>query len=1074
LHEDQTGIPSAMQKNPVHENEYSVPENQLLHKLVEQQITDYPQKIAVRLEEKTLTFLELHLASDRLAEQLFAKGIKNCIIGVVVERCCELIITLMAILKTGSCYLPMDPGHPRKRLQIILEEARPRCIISQEKWLPALGVSDCKLTKADLSFTPSFSARFFSSPMTTPDDIAYIMYTSGSTGKPKGVMISHLAVCNRLLWMRDFLQIDANDNILQKTPYTFDVSLWEFFLPLISGATLVLAKPQAHVDPFYISGIIKEQKITTVHFVPSMLSHYLSDTLSESNKSLRRVICSGEVLTAGLVNAFFKKIDSRLYNFYGPTEATIDVSAFECLKDAQMTEVPIGFPIANTRVYVLDEALKPVKGQKTGELYIAGVCLAKGYLKNPLLTSERFLPNHISPEFGDKLYRTGDLAYFLPDGNLVFAGRIDQQIKLRGYRIEPAEIEALIDSYTGVRKCAVVMQQMQETEPYLAAFVEVENRASILPDLIRSFLIEHLPTYMIPLHFIVIDQLPLTSSGKTDRKHLQETSIQKQLQTNDLDDPRYSIMIQIWKSLLTGVRFGIHTHFFACGGHSLLALRLTSLVRTTFNIEVKITDVFNFPTIASFVSNVIEPQTNRKDAFPNEIPSYPHQERYPLTSEQEGLAFLHFMDSNSSAYHIPSCLLINGKIDIQQIEETLQLLIKRHSALRTSVHLENGEFHQKVHDDVFWNMYYSEELLGKKFSFPIMQHVLKDHVQKRFDISCATLMRATLFKLNKDKYLLFIVFHHIISDAWSLRLFFHEFKIIYNSLLEEKAANLPVISCTFNNYSLWLHEEATKKNAENALLYWEKELEGIAGRISIGKVWQSPYKQGNDTHQFTSRLPKKLWEAIKSKAGMYETTPFIWLFTAFSVLLARLSGEEDIVVGVPFSCRDKPCLEQVIGYFVNTLPIRIDLTHKPAYRKAVRLVQEKVLEAFDHQSASFRKIVERCNPSRSAGKNPLFNCMFNFYEEITPAWVVKDVQFTPYKSSEIDSKVDLKLVITSAPGHATCIWECKKAIFTKNIESAIARLYQTLIQQTLIDPLAGIYDYSLEDPAIDKILFKVS
>lgn len=574
-----------------------------IHELFEAQVEQSPDAIAVTFEDQHLSYRELNNRANQLAHYLQSLGVKpEVLVGICVERSLEMVVGLLAILKAGGAYLPLDPGYPQERLAFMLADAQVLVLLTQQRLVKDLPQNQAQVICLDYDTQAQMLEQNQENLVSgvQPSNLAYVIYTSGSTGKPKGVMNSHQGLSNRLLWMQDAYELIANDRVLQKTPFSFDVSVWEFFWPLFTGARLVLAKPGGHQDSTYLIELITFEKITTLHFVPSMLQVFLEEPRLPKCSSIKRVICSGEALSFELQEKFFTRLDAQLYNLYGPTEAAIDVTFWNCQRDSKMPIVPIGRPIANTRIYILDKYLHPVPIGVPGELHIGGVGLARGYLHRPDLSNEKFIPSPFAP--GERLYKTGDLARYRGDGNIEFLGRIDYQVKIRGFRIELGEIEARLNQHPKVREGVVVTWDDDLTDKRLIAYVIPQSDQELTVIELRSFLKDKLPEYMIPSAFVLLETLPLTPNGKLDRRSLPAPETLRPELEAAYVMPQTEIeqtIATIWQKFINIEKIGIHDNFFELGGHSLLLVKVNNQLREIFKIDLSMLDMFRYPTISS-------------------------------------------------------------------------------------------------------------------------------------------------------------------------------------------------------------------------------------------------------------------------------------------------------------------------------------------------------------------------------------------------------------------------------------------------------------------------------------------
>ncbi|NNJ59665.1 MAG: amino acid adenylation domain-containing protein [Dactylosporangium sp.] len=586
----------------------------LIHQCFGARALAAPQAEAVRFEGTSLSYGELNRRANQLAHRLRRLDVRpEVLVGVSMERSIELVVSLLAVLKAGGAYLPLDPGYPRGRLEYMLADARVPVLLTQRRLVEDLPPSEARVLCVDeLAADPA-------DPADNPDvpldgrDLAYVIYTSGSTGQPKGVMNVHAAIRNRLLWMQDTYRLDATDRVLQKTPFSFDVSVWEFFWPLMSGATLVVASPGAHRDSRALAETIRAERVTTVHFVPSMLQVFLRDSPVERLTTLRRVVCSGEALPRDLQERFLERSPAQLHNLYGPTEAAVDVTSWACRRDGDPRPVPIGFPIANTKMYVLGRSLRPVPVGVPGELYIGGVGLARGYLNQRELTATRFVADPFGPRPGARLYATGDLARYRDDGAIDYLGRLDRQVKVRGFRIELGEIESVLAQHERVRAAIVVARERGAGDTRLVAYLTSDGQPGSAPpsagDLI-GFLKERLPEYMVPAAFVALPELPFLPNGKVDKAALVEPDAGRpELLTPFVAprDARERAIAAVWREILGVEQVGVHDNFFELGGHSLLLPQLRTTLATTLGREVAMVELFQYPTVGSLAGYLSRP-----------------------------------------------------------------------------------------------------------------------------------------------------------------------------------------------------------------------------------------------------------------------------------------------------------------------------------------------------------------------------------------------------------------------------------------------------------------------------------
>jgi amino acid adenylation domain-containing protein len=553
-------------------------------------------------------------------------------VAVCAERSIEMVLALMGILKAGGCYMPLDPDYPSNRLALMLEDAQPPVILTQRALLARLPAHEVPALCLDSDWDRiALESDTNLGVQSTRNDAAYVIYTSGSTGKPKGVVNIHEAIVNRLQWMQDAYRLTAADRVLQKTPYSFDVSVWEFFWPLVTGASLVMARPGGHRDPDYLAQLIMQEKITTLHFVPSMLRLFLESAKLPKHSSIRQVFCSGEELGADLQRMFFAASDAELHNLYGPTEAAVDVTYWACRRDDQRSFVPIGRPIANTQIYILDHNLNPAPIGVGGELHIGGIGLARGYLNLPKLTAERFIPDVVSNRNGARLYKTGDLSRYLPSGEIQYLGRIDHQVKIRGFRIELGEIGAVLAKHPGIKGCVVTAREDRPGDKMLVAYFEAQGNTAPETSELREYLKKELPEYMVPTAFVCMDRLPLSPNGKVDTKGLPAPEQRSGESQQSFLAPRDSVeqvLAQLWAKILKVPRVGLNDNFFDLGGHSLLAVRIIVEIENIYERRLPLATLLQAPTVGALAE--ILRKENWKPSWASLVPLQPGGSKPPL------------------------------------------------------------------------------------------------------------------------------------------------------------------------------------------------------------------------------------------------------------------------------------------------------------------------------------------------------------------------------------------------------------------------------------------------------------
>ncbi|WP_143659158.1 non-ribosomal peptide synthetase [Streptomyces sp. SA15] len=916
-----------------------------LPSLIEAQAARTPHAVAVVAEDTTLTYAELDAWADRLAGHLVRRGAgPERTVAVALPRSAELMVALYAVHKTGAAYLPIDPGYPAERIAFMLADAEPAVVLDDP--------SEVRASRAQTGSAP---------PRTLwPDSPAYVIHTSGSTGLPKGVVVSHAAILNRLRWMQDTYGLRADDRVLQKTPSSFDVSVWEFFWPLITGATLVLARPEGHKDPRYLAELIQKQHVTTAHFVPSMLQMFLEEPAASGCSSLRLVVCSGEALPVELAASFRRTLGAELANFYGPTEAAVDVTAWDVCDDM----VPIGRPGWNTQAHVLDAYLRPTLPGVPGELYLAGAQLARGYLGRPGLTAERFVANPWTP--GERMYRTGDLVRRRADGVLEFLGRTDDQVKIRGFRVELREVESALARHPGVRR-AVVVAHGQELAAYLLARPGTDISA------VRELAASVLPEYMVPSSFTTLDEIPVGPSGKVDRRALPAPQRPHSAGRRPRN-PRESILCDLFAEVLGLAGTGIDDDFFAHGGHSLLATRLVNRIRATLGVEVALRQLFETPTVAGLAAALDPAAATRPSLRP-----MPRPERIPLSFAQRRLWFINQLEGQSPTYNIPVVLNLRGRLDTDALRASLADVMLRHESLRTVFPSHDGLPHQVVlaPDAV------EPQLTVAAVAPDALDDAVRAAVGHTFDLTAEPPLRAWAFtsRASTENHVLVLLLHHIAGDGSSLSPLLGDLGTAYAARRDGARPDWAPLPVQYADYALWQHQMFGDGQDIDSLIgrqvtFWTTALDGVPAELDLPTERPRPAVASyrGDTVDFT--LDADLHAELADLARTGRATLFMVLQAAFAALLTRLGAGTDIPLGTPVAGRTDNALDRLVGFFVNTLVLRCDTSGNPAFRQLLARVRATDLDAYAHQDLPFEHLVETMNPARSLSGNALFQVMF--------------------------------------------------------------------------------------------------
>ena len=943
--------------------EAKYPKEKTIVDLFEDQVANTPRAIALVYEGEEMSYEELNWKSNQLARYLCSnyRIERDTLIGINMDRSLDMIVSILGVLKSGGAYVPIDPETPQNRVDFINDDCSFQLIINNE-------------------FIKEYKEKKEAYPLTNLNidiknsDLIYVIYTSGSTGKPKGVANEHRGVVNRLEWMWKEYNFTSLDVILQKTTYTFDVSVWELFMPLCWGCKMVLCNKDDIYSPTRLLSIISKEGVSCLHFVPSMLKAFNADievSDKESLKTLRCVVTSGEELPLGLVADWYKKFEIPIYNLYGPTEASVDVTYYNTSKDDII--IPIGKPIANTQLYILGESLVLQPIGIIGELYIGGDGLARGYLNRPELTSEKFIENPFQE--GERLYKTGDLGRWLPDGNIEFIGRKDSQVKLRGYRIELGEIEHVLQGYTQVSSCCVVIKESSIGDKDLVAYYLGEEGLRVQD--LRAYLEESLPSYMVPSYFVPLEVMPLTSNGKLDRKSLPNpeglgiaTGIEYVAPSNKIEED----LVSIWSDVLgiSEEAISVTANFFELGGHSLKVLKLSSRLYKDLGTRVSVQDLFTHSSISSQSIFISE---SEKEAY-QEIPKAEKSKSYVLSSSQRRLWFLSQFESANVAYNMPNVYELNF-LDKDLLEASFNILIARHESLRT-VFKENdeGEVSQFILEELSFKLEY-EDLEG--ISTLDLKSRIVGYSNSPFDLSEGPLLRGFLSRLSKDQYVFVYVMHHIISDGVSMDTLYGELLSIYTSIEKGVSLELAPLRIQYKDYAVWQQSALQSGTLSVSRDYWLEEFRGELPILDLPIDYVRPitrsYKGGMVTRIFNKDSLSKFKFLLNSEEGL---TSFMGVLSLVNVLLYKYTGSKDIILGSPISGRNHPDLEGQIGFYVNTLAFRTGIESTSIFKELLLGVKHICLEGYNHQAYPFDSLVDELPLSRDTSRHPLFDVMVTY------------------------------------------------------------------------------------------------
>ncbi|KAG0204168.1 hypothetical protein BGX28_003783 [Mortierella sp. GBA30] len=1012
------------------------PEQLCLHQLFEQQVERTPDAIAVVHGDIALSYAELNVRANALAHHLIQLGVHpESLVAICVERSTAMIIGILAILKAGGAYVPLDPFYTSERLRVILKDAAPTILVADIAGRNALG--DAALSTIVLVTPDSIDNNIGSSnprvEALISRSLAYVIYTSGSTGNPKGVLVEHEGVVNFVRCMQDVLQVGSSSHCTQFLSIAFDASANEIFSALCFGGCLHLLQDTVRLDRDLMWSYLLQNSVTHVILTPTLLQDCRN---MQALEVLRTITVTGEAMPPSLPQVLRKIApNSTIINGYGPTECCIGTTLWKCTVDFCGDIVPIGRPISRKNIYLLDTHGNPVPLGAVGEVFIGGVGVGRGYLNRPDLTAERFLPDPFAARSDGQMYKTGDMARYLPDGNLLYLGRNDHQIKIRGFRVELGEIEARLAEHTLVSE-TVVVALGEQSDKRLVAYVTVAQEDQVeqnmdgngvrsilklignnlgsntlhLASILRSHLVARLPEYMIPSAFVRMDVFPLTPNGKLDRCAL-PTPGDDDFARQEYEAPQGEIekaIAAIWADLLHVESVSRHDSFFALGGHSLLAVRLMNHI-SKLGAHIPLSSLFDSPTLAALASAVSERILHGSTALPNITP-VSRETALPLSFAQQRLWFLAQLGGGSEAYHVPTAIRLHGHLNQSAWKQAWNVLYARHEALRSVFTNTNGQ--PEVHIlppegmPIRWI-----DLQGAKDRDMQLERMVTEDTRRPFDLEQGPLIRMSMIQLDYDENVLVLTQHHIISDGWSSGIMMSEIRQLYTAYCKGEHSPLSSLKIQYPDYASWQRQWLSGDRLQQQSDYWRTTLSGAPVLIDLPTDRPRPPQQSFIGDHVPMTLDAQLTIALKQLSQKHGVTLFMTIIAAWSVVLARLSGHDDIVIGTPSANRSRQEIEPLIGFFVNTLAMRIDMSGEPDTRELLERVRRCTLAAHAHQDLPFEQVVEVVQPLRRMSHTPLFQVMFAWQNNYEGEWHLPGLEVSPYEFDYHIAKFDLTLAL---------------------------------------------------------------
>jgi len=1045
---------------------HALPDDGRVHLAFARQAERTPKAAAVIADHgpdvpaTTISYEMLNDMSRKLARTLREHGVGPDVpVAIFTERTPEMVACMLAVLMAGGVYIPIDPGIPTERIEAVCNDAGIRLLLTQRSLLerlPEHGATEI-LVDVPSAFEGEPLADIDSA---APANLAYMLFTSGSTGRPKGVMLTHGSLYNHMVWMQHDYSSRASDRVLQKTPVGFDASIWEFYLPLMSGAGLVLAKPGAHHDPAYLADAVHRCGITDLQVVPTLLQLLLREERFLSGHGLERLFVGGEALVPELRNRVHQTLDVDLINLYGPTETTVQTVVWKSDRRQGTHPVPIGRPIHNTRVYILDHHLRPTPTRVPGELHLGGVAVSRGYTNNPVATAEKFIPDPFASEPGSRLYKTSDRARYLEDGTITYLGRMDRQLKIRGFRVELGEIEAVILTSPLVGETAVLAQRDHSGVNRLVAYVTTTTELAepTLNRELSSYLRARLPDYMVPAFWVRLDNLPRTASGKLDRRALPALEITASGKRHvPPRTPTEGLLCGIWSEILRMDTVSIHDNFFESGGHSLLATQVVLRIQQVFGVEITLRQVFERPTVHALAAAIDHATGSAFDPAETIVP-VSREQPLPLSFSQQRLWFIDQMDPGNPAYNIPVLESLAADLDVAVLEQALAEVMRRHEILRTVFPERSGEPFQEIRPATPPQLEKVDLThLDEAGQCAEIRAALDRAAAHRFDLARDLLVRFALFDLGEAGKILLVNMHHIITDAWSINLLRAEVAVLHEAIGAERPSPLPDLEIQYADYAHWQRHQLTDEKLADQLAYWKKQLGTEPAPLEL--PYDHPPSPEGGRGGTEKLLPApELTTTLESLARENGSTLFMTLLTAFEVLLAKTCGQDRLRVGIPVSGRVHYQTEPLIGFFVNTLVLDADLSDNPEFTEMLARVRQTVLEAYAHQDVPFERVVDAIRTDGDDERQPLFEVLFVYQEDN-----VEDNQLVAPMPDFLENGIgkvsgapqfDLVLTVTHGAGTLEIAFDYRSDRFEPETLQAM-RDQMGVLLQSIVDAPAG-------------------
>lgn len=1038
-----TGAPNSVAPSSFVQNDF-----QTIIQRFRASVSRHPGQLALAAKGQTLSYQDLDMLSDRLAYQLVSRKLPNeTMLPLFCTRSVEAIIGMLGVLKAGCAYVPIIPDYPKDRIDYILNEIQAPLLLfesataeqSKHFGLPAINISDMPEEAAPALL-----------PEVTPEHLAYVLYTSGSTGQPKGVMIEHQCVDNQICGFQEYAPLPAGFNGLSLSPFVFDASVWEIYLPLFFGGTLFLIDTHFVVELDAFIDFLAEQTIHSCYLPASLLPPLTQQLAKRPPLPLRRVLTGAEPIKQRVWDQFEQSIpDLELVNIYGPTETTVGATYYKSGADTPPDgRVPIGKPVAGYTLYLVNEHNEYCAPGEVGEIWVAGPGVGRGYVNPTPENKGRYTTDPFHPD-GGRLYKTGDLAHYLPDGNLEFDRRKDQQVKVRGHRIELGEVEAVMEQIPDLLEAVAITREEANGNNLLIGYFRKAKNAHIGVQDIRNGMGKKVPAYMVPTQIIELEDFPRTPNGKIDRRNLPVGPVNQARTLEQPVAPTEKALLKIWQEVLSTSQIGATDSFFDLGGHSLLALQLMANIREHLGYDLTLQELYENPTIRDLAGQL--DRSGRQNNVLPKVAKSSSQAISQLSSAQKRLWFIEQAAQDSNAYNIPFEFILKGALAPRLLEQAFNLIVQRHNILRCYFMADHGvpELHIAPNAQVpLQQLDIRQEANQEK----VVQEWSAHFASFAFDLQRAPLARLGLLRLTDNQWHLFFCIHHIISDASSIDLLMKEWGQLYEELLNDRAPKPSLNGFQYTDYIRWQQQLLQGSHLEPQLSYWAKALEGAPSFLPLPADFKRPEASSFEGGTVVRYLPADQYAGLKEQARRMGVSLSTLTFTGFAALLQQYSGQNDLVVGVPVANRSQKAFETMQGFFINMLPVHLQVENTMPMAGLVQQVHQRMVAALSHQDAPFDLILQQAKVQRTPGINPLFQVMFNFQNAFDGAFELSGMEVVPLGYHNEVAQFDLTLFISEDQGRMKCSFEYNAQLFRQARMECMADHFLNSLQQLLDNP----------------------